>query len=210
MKNLSPHSFGRVLRPAFSLIEIIVVVMIIAILMALMTPPLLSVMEGNRLTQSGQGLLFRVSMAQQMALTDNRPVELRFFHYADDNGFEGYHATQIYFYDEASNDQEPIESPLYFSQGIMIPDSPVSPLLSGLTEDAPAAEKEPFKSMGAKYQRIIFYPNGSTSINAPLRDAYLTLCAVRTDTSDASVPPINYYTIQIDPVNGSTKSYRPN
>lgn len=211
MKPFKSSLIYRSSRAAFTLLEILVVVMIITLLLAIMTPPLLNVMEANRLTQSGQSLLYRISMAKQMSLTDNRPVELRFFQYADDNGVQGYHASQMYFYDETANERDPIESPLYFSQGIMIPDNSISPLLTaGENEEAPVASREPFKSKSATYRKIIFYPNGTTSINVPLRDAYLTLCSTRADVSDPSVPPNNFYTIQIDPINGSTKSYRPN
>ncbi|SKA88719.1 Verru_Chthon cassette protein D [Prosthecobacter debontii] len=203
----------QMLAAAFTLLEVMVVVVILSLLLALLTPPLISVMESNRLTQSGQSLLFRVSMAQQLALTENRPVEMRFFNYADDNGVKGFHAAQLFFFDETDNVLNAIESPLYFNQGVMISDSAISPLIAsssekGSSESLPA-EREPFKSRSATYKKIVFYPNGSTSINLPLRDAYATLCSTRATVADASSPPQNYYTIQIDPVNGNAKSYRP-
>jgi uncharacterized protein (TIGR02596 family) len=201
-------------RRGFTLVEILVVMVIVAGLLALVTPPLMGVIDANRLTQSGQSLLFRLSMAKQMALTQNRPVEIRFFHYADDNGAVGYHAAQMYFYDEEGGGLEEIETPIYFASGIMIPDSPVSPLLGSGSQAAggnemPEAEREPFKSLQAKYRSLIFYPNGSTNISLPLRDAYVTLCSTRADVSQAAEAPPNYYTIQVDPINGSSKIYRP-
>lgn len=197
----------------FTMVEIMVVVVIVSALVALMTPPLVSVMEANRLSQSGQGLLFRLSMARQMALTENKPLEIRFFRYADENGAEGFHAAQLFFFDEAKNRLDAVEVPFYFSTGVMISDSALSPLLAGTgqtaAEEMPPAEREPFKSLGAHYRKIIFYPNASTNITLPLREAYLTLCNTRATVVDATKPPPNFYTIQIDPVNGTTRTYRP-
>ena len=212
---MKPVDFARLRRrsfQAFTLLEVLTVVTIIVLLLALMTPPLMSVLDANRLTESGQSLLYRISQAKQMALTSNRPVELRFFKYADDNGVEGFHAAQLFFYDQEANKLEPIESPVYFNIGVMIPDSPIAPLLASGADpsaDVLRAEREPFRSRDAEYRKIIFYPNGSTSIAAPLREAYVTLCSTRTDIADAATPPSNYYTIQVDPINGSTKAYRP-
>jgi hypothetical protein len=91
----------------------------------------------------------------------------------------------------------------------------LSPLLNpashGTTTGAwpRAAEEEPFKSMSAQYLKITFYPNGTTSLNTTLRNSYLTLAEEGKVAEGSSQAPPNYYTIQIDPVTGRARSYRP-
>lgn len=197
-------------RSAFSLIEMLAAVGIITLIIGLVTPALVQVMESNRLSQTGQGLLYKISMGRQLAQTENRPIELRFYRYTDEDGSPGYHATQLFYYDEKANEREPADSPFYFSTGITLVEKDLSPLLAHGSEDPPFAEREPFKSRDAQYQRVVFYPNGSTNINAALSDAYVTLAYARAAGPESNAIPQNFYTIQIDPVNGSTKTYRPN
>lgn len=217
--NLEPALHTRLLslhrRRGMTLIEMMVVLVIVAGLLALMVGPLAGVMEANRLTESGQSLAFRISMARQMALTDNHPVEMRFYIHDDDNGAHGVHATQLFALDdETDNGTRPLEGAVALATGIYIPETALSPLFggggNGAAPPAIPADVEPFKSMEAQYRKVVFYPNGATSITQPLRQAYVTLCSTRADASDPETPPLNYFTIQIDPINGTSKTYRPN
>lgn len=207
---MKTHTAPATRSAAFTLIEMMAAVMIIALIIGIVTPTLVQVMESNRLSQTGQGLLYKISMGRQLAQTENRPIELRFYRYNDENGSLGYHATQLFYYDETANEREAADSPFYFSSGIMIAEKDLSPLLGTNAEEAPFAQLEPFKSRQAQYQRVVFYPNGSTNINAALSDAYVTLAYTRDAEMASNETPKNFYTIQIDPVNGSTKTYRPN
>lgn len=74
---------SRRLRGAFSLIELTVVMSIIAIAVALAVPAASTVIRGSYLTQGSQLAADQFALGRQMALTNNRPVEMRFYKFAD-------------------------------------------------------------------------------------------------------------------------------
>jgi uncharacterized protein (TIGR02596 family) len=205
------HSLGiRSSAPAFTLIELMVVVVIAGLLLALATPGLSRALAANRLTAAGEGLLFKVSLAQQLAVTENRPVELRFYTYTAD-GVDGFHAYQLFFQNQSGGVSSAIENASYLGEGsVVLAQGNLSPLLAALNNGAKtAAQEEPFKSRAASYQSMVFYPNGTTSVNLPLRQSYLTMMQPADLGGDGASVPANYYTLQIDPVTGRGRSYRP-
>lgn len=195
---------------AFTLVELMVVVAVMGLLLALATPGLSRVISANRLTAAGEGLLFKVSLAQQVAVTENRPVELRFYSYSTD-GVDGIHAYQLFFLNQSGGVATAIENATYLGEGsVVLAEGGLSPLLDGLNNGAEtAATEDPFQARNATYRSMVFYPNGSTSIHLPLRQSYVTLVQPSDlDEAGTSAPP-NYYTLQIDPVTGRGRSYRP-
>lgn len=204
------HQVSVAAAPAFTLIELMVVVAIVGLMLALATPGISQALAANRLTAAGEGLLFKVSLAQQLAVTENRPVELRFYTYTSD-GVDGFHAYQMYYQNQSGGVSSAIENPSYLGEGsVVLATGSLSPLLAALNQGAKTvAQEEPFKSRMASYQSIVFYPNGSTSINLPLRQSYLTLLQPADLGGGGGSTPDNYYTLQIDPVTGRGRSYRP-
>lgn len=202
-------------RRAFTLIEMITVITIVAALMAIATPYLVDTMQANRLTSTGEALMFRIARIQQIVVTTGRPAELRFYRF-EYEGVVGYHAYQLFAHSESSGQLTAVENPVYLKgDNIAFVEGQLSPLLDqaahGTTTGAwprPAVD-EPFKSMSAQYLRIAFYPDGSTSLTVPLRSSYITLAGDLEASNGSSTPPPNFYTIQIDPVTGRAKSYRP-
>jgi len=75
--SLPPRRHNR----AFTLIEMISVIGIIALLVALVTPTLLDVIRSTRLSASGDSLVNRLSLAQQSAVSMGSEVEMRFYRY---------------------------------------------------------------------------------------------------------------------------------
>lgn len=198
--------------PAFTLIEMIVVVAIVAMIFAFAAPYTLSAIQAASLSTAGDTLMQKISLAQQRALTENRPVGLDFYFY-DKDGVQACHAIQLVTYDAATSQATPLEAPAYWSEGrALLVEGELSPLFASgkftATDTGPAV-LEPFKALEATFYRIMFYPNGSTSLRVPLRNAYLTLIAVQNYQEDLTDPPANFYTVQVDPVTGRTRSYRP-
>jgi hypothetical protein len=66
-----------------------------------------------------------------------------------------------------------------------------------------------FKTIGATYTSIVFFPDGSTNLTLPLKKAHLTVLYRTQCNATEAAPPSNYYTIQIDPVTATTTAYRP-
>lgn len=201
----------RIRSAAFTLIEMLIVITIISILFLIATPYTTGSLRAHRLSSAGDGLLFRISLAQQTAVTESRLTELRFYYYGN-NGVSGAYACQLMDYDPTTNKSTPAEPPMYFGEeSVVMIDGPLSPIFSGTLEpgDFGNADQEPFKAKNATFKRILFYPNGSTNISVPLRNAYVTLVGVDGMVIDTSKPPPNFYTIQIDPITGRAKAYRP-
>ncbi|WP_395736856.1 Verru_Chthon cassette protein D [Prosthecobacter sp.] len=196
---------------AFSLVEMIVVVAIVTMLFAVAAPYTFSVIQSASLSSAGDTLMQKISQAQQRASSENRPIGLDFFYYNQDE-IKACHAIQLVSYDAASNVATPLEPPVYWSEGrVVLLEGALSPMFSTNVQpiNTGLAAQEPFKKLGATFYRVVFYPDGSTSLKIPLRTAYLTLVGVKNYKQDLATAPANYYTVQIDPVTGRGHSYRP-
>lgn len=208
----SPSCLRRHSHPAgFALVELVIVIAIMVMLIAVATPYTLGALQSANLTSAGDTLMQKLAMAQQRSLTENRPVGLDFYYYTEDE-IKGCHAIQMISYNPATNQATALEPPVYWNkQSVVLVEGALSPMFS--TNQTPIstgqATQNPFKSLNATYNRVIFYPNGSTSLRVPLRTAYLTLISTKSYKADLSTSPPDYYTVQIDPVTGRGHSYRP-
>jgi len=76
----------------------------------------------------------------------------------------------------------------------------------------PDAKLDPEMPRGIKRQYVFasfrFQPDGSTNL-PPKTGWYVTLRQLK-DKVKGKVPPPNFFTLQIDPVSGTTRPFRPN
>lgn len=85
----SPDFAAGISSRAFTLVEMLAVMAIVAVIIALAVPVTSSMLRGNDLTTGSQNLVNFFALARQQALTQNRPIEVRFYQYADtSNGGE--------------------------------------------------------------------------------------------------------------------------
>lgn len=196
----------------FTLLELLVVIAIIGLLLAVATPFLMGSIASSRLTMAGTNLAHRMSLAQQEAAARNQPVEMRFFLY-EHEGERQIRAYQI-FVQEKQGLAEPnwvaLGNPEYLGDGeVVIVEGTLSPLFTGSALSV-TAEMEPFASKpgNPQYYPIRFAADGSTQLKLALARSYFTLVLENTLPVTAQAPP-NYYTIQLDPVTGRSRSYRP-
>lgn len=203
-------SFLSATRRAFSLVELVVVLAIASLLLALAAPYAFSAMQAASLTSVGDTVMQKIAQAQMRATTENRVIALQFYFY-NREGVKACHAVQMMSIDPATNTAKPVEEPVFWSEGrVVLAEGQLSPLFSNTAAaDTGQAADEPFKSDEATFHRIRFYPNGSTSVGVPLRQAYLTFVNSSKYREGATDPPPNYYTIQLDPIAGRARSYRP-
>lgn len=168
-------------RPAFTLIEMLVVITIIVLLLAFSTPALMRTMQSSRLTSVGDTIFGAISEAQQTAFAQNVPVELRFFKHADQGFsdspefFRSYQMFKIVLVSQGVGASATVEESIVpvgnlvrLSDGIVIAtDAELSPALSGEGLDD---EKESGGSSGAAgysgvpdatYNAIRFMTDGS-------------------------------------------------
>jgi uncharacterized protein (TIGR02596 family) len=140
-----------------------------------------------------------------------------------------YRAIQIFetldAIDPATNDfvRVPLDKPAVLPQSIVMNKGPLSTLLreSGSAPTAPttgtANSRDPQmpRKVGTNYDFVYFRFMADGSTNLPAKsntDAngvwYVTLQNIN-DNMTATTPPANFYTIQIDPVSGAMKQFRP-
>jgi uncharacterized protein (TIGR02596 family) len=206
----------KIVRRGFTLIELLLVITIIGILLALATPFLVDSISSSRLTMAGTSLAHRLSLAQQEATSRNIPVEVRFVSY-EHEGVKQIRAYQIFVQNRGETSLqptwEPLGNPEYLGDGeVVIVQGALSPIFEGGGQKVPST-MEPFSSTKKDpvYYSIRFAPDGSTQLNRPLASCYFTLAleARLASTGAGGAPPANYCTIQLDPVTGRSRTYRP-
>ena len=237
MKSQAPSRFAR----AFSLVELLVVISVIAIIAGFAVPAVTTMIRGSQLTQGSQMVADQIALARQIALSRNRSVEVRFYKFGGgetpgedvtkpESGF--FRSMQVFE---------------ILDNGALLPAGPVNRLpinvimnegllSTVLDEDERPRVKDPNTfdpempdtEVGRKYHYVAFRfladgstdlsPSGTTSgkQSRPSGDSwYITLhgtnvkkTGVETDGTTSTLPA-NYFTLQIDPITGSTRAYRP-
>jgi uncharacterized protein (TIGR02596 family) len=145
---MNPIAFSepRLRKRGFTLIEMLTVVGIIGILVALMAPALVDIIRATRLNSAGDGLVNRISLAQQSAISLGREVEMRFYKYPDSDvdasGASLFFAYQVVDLQVVANDQGVLEvrpkalsDPYYIESGVIISSlQDLSPMLQSVAE----------------------------------------------------------------------------
>ena len=215
-----PHVSPR--HAAFSLIELVVVIAIIAIIATFTVPAATTILRGSALTQASQTLTDQISYARQRALSRNLAVEVRFYQYADpeapgekvsDPMTGQYRAMQLFEVVESG-----VAVPLDKSQRLPIsvviePNATFSTLISAASQipakKPVASDPELPRGVAKNYNYVSFrfQQDGSTNL-APATQWFVTIRNL-TDKVTGSTPPPNFFTLQIDPVSGAVKGFRP-
>ncbi|MCE9608934.1 MAG: Verru_Chthon cassette protein D [Chthoniobacter sp.] len=212
------------LRAAFSLLELLVVILIIAIIARFTVPAVTGIIRGSAITQSSQMLTDQFSLARQQALSRNRAIEVRIYQYADPEVPGEAVATATTWQYRAFQMFEVVESgvavPLAKMERlagsvIINPSVTFSTIIAGTGQTAkvPVATKDPSLPRGVgnnyKYVSFRFLPDGSTSLSPTYSAGWFLTIHNASDKAAGSVPPANFFTLQLDPVSGSSKSFRP-
>jgi len=221
INNLRPRRLRdhrrRALKRGFSLIEMLVVVSVVGLLLAFAAPQLFSLVQSTSLTSEGNFLRNKLSQAQQIALSQNTDVEVRFFKMKDPGNAEtelAYRGFQFFRYNQYGQ-LLPVSEFFRVKPPIVI-NEPLSTLVKNSGNDdkylSPSrgtalipvlSDQETFQ-----YTSFRFRPDGSTDL--PGRSGtdtwYITLVKGLPDQASA---PDNYFTVQLDPFNGRVTSYRP-
>lgn len=187
-------------RRAFSLVELLVVIVIMSILIAAAVPALNSVARGSNLNRAGQMVGDQIALARLAAVGRNREVQVRLYELS--NGFDaGWRGIQVWRMEQSATGSigVPASRFILLPEGVLIePDR--SPLLGA---DVTVSGTNAFPSHGnVSYRGFRFRPNGAMSAGVSASNNYLTL-------RQAEGGGANYYTVQVDPLTGKTTVYRP-
>ncbi len=224
-------STSRILRQrGFSLIELIVVISIIVLIAGFTVPAATTILRGSQLTQASGTLVGQISLARQQALTKNRAVEVRFYRFGNPetpgedvgNPSTGkFRALQLFEVLE-NGVSVPLDKPQMLPANVIFAYSEEqSAGLSSLIDKGSAGTpKKPGtddraaphlpRGIGHKYEYVSFrfLQDGSTDLT-PTDTWYVTLIGLTDQLQSAAEPPPNFFTVQVDPVSGSTRTFRP-
>ena len=220
----------------FSLLELLVVMTVIGLLLAFAAPNLFSLVQARTLSNEGVLLRNQLTYAQQMAVSKNADVEVRFFKWKDESAAEEkelFSAYQLYQYN-AEGELTPISSffrikaPTAISEehstlldeasGSQSSGSQSSSNLDtiyGFKSPQSGRAKAPTGLLDARvdtdFVSFRFLPNGSTDLPAKSDDRdtwYITLVQGEGEAGANNLAQ-NYVCLQVNPYNGAVTEFRP-
>lgn len=218
-------------NPGFSLLELLVVILIIGIVAAFVTPAASTILKGSHLSQAEQVLTDQIKLARQQAVTKNHSIEVRFIRYGDpelpgeradtpSTGF--FRAIQVMEVLD-SGAVVPLDKPQLLPLSIIVSPGSLSTLVSHtdlLPVKKARKEKSPDGTGGDpslprgidwnyEFVSFRFMPDGGTSLNSTTGTIWCITLHNANERPAGGVPPPNFVTLQLDPVAGSIRLFRP-
>lgn len=200
---------------AFSLIELLAVIALLAILAVFAVPATANIMRGSEINRGDQALVQQLAIARQRAIARNRRVEVRFYKFINPDAVgsaPAFCAMQSFLIDE-NNKTTPNGRITKLPASVLINEVAANSSLLSVADkvnwDATTDPQISLPGAGTSYtaKAFQFRPDGSTSLD-PTQIWYVTLHSAQAGAT-AATPPSNFATIQVDPVSGATRSYRP-
>ena len=223
----------RIARSAFTLIELLVVMAILGLLATLVGPSIVSVFQGSALTQGGQMVQDQLTYYRQYAVANNVALEVRFYTFKDPalpNDTGHYRGLQAFGLTKPTlgtsgtftYSKVPIGKALRLPPSIIMDSgaggaTALSPLLYYATQSggptAPGATDPQLFDVGKNYSYAAYQilPDGSTNLPYATDGTwsfYITLHLLSFGDG-LTKPPVNYFTVQVDPIDGHIFFYRP-
>lgn len=213
---------SHVRRPAaFSLVEIMIVMVIIAVVLALAIPSIEPMMKGSKLTTAADNFRFRLSEARARAIADNRAVQIRLLKFDDRSMpgekeyFQAFQAGRFQARKDADGNDtstfifEPIGGVVRLPDGIAINSQKT---LSSLINDDRIPERSFDLDIGGndsvKYRAFTFRPDGSTDLPKRAGDIWFFTLTQFRDEDQGNTSPDNFITLMVDAYNGLVKLYQ--
>lgn len=181
-------------RRAFSLIELLLVVVIFAVLAGMALTGFNSISASSKIQRAGDAVADALILSRQQALTRNAVVEMRIFQDAAGR------SRSFQLFERRGTNLSGISRKTMLPEGIVFLDS-LSPLLAA----APAS------SFPAPCRLVTLQPNGEpllpAGLSTNLASGYLTIGRERDAGTNGF--PKNHATVFINPYTGMVNIYRP-
>jgi uncharacterized protein (TIGR02596 family) len=222
---------------AFSLIELLMVMAVIAIVVALTLPAFQNFGKAQALTGAGSNLLDQLALARQTAVARNRTVELRIYQRRENPAQAAnesanparFRSFRAMIYEEPARDGKGNMVAVPFAlttmqdlpTGVVISEEqPFSTLIFPYDTSAPPRpllrENLSDVEQDVPYQVVRFKATGGTDLGVngtPDGDKWFLSMKFDNDppvgSGESARPANNYYTIMLDPVSGRARAYRP-
>jgi uncharacterized protein (TIGR02596 family) len=205
--SVSPHlRVSASSPPAFSLIELLVVIAIFGIMAAVTLPSIGSVNQASKINRAGSILGDQIILARQEAAAKNRDIEIRIINVTDPM-YPGYRAVQLWLVDDSGTNKSPLGKIQRLPEGVIISsNASLSPLLSADSVVGGATNSANFGALGnCKYQGFRIRSSGVPAAEVNTSNNFLTVQS----TKETAAPPVNYYTIRVNPISGRITIHRP-
>jgi uncharacterized protein (TIGR02596 family) len=216
--NLRPRG-GRSIR-AFTLVEMLVTLAIMALLVAIAAPAFMGTMRSYQLTSGGELVINQLNLARQAALSSSHLVQVRFYRLPDyeqapTSAPAVYRAMQCFTEGDPGSTGTPaltaVTRPIFFPAPVII-STVSSPNVSSLLSPSPTAAASsdlvlPVYGSNYAYSAFHFRPDGSTDL--AVGSSVVTLVLENDKAAAASGLPNNYQTLQIDPAIGTVRRFQP-
>ena len=201
----------------FTLIELMVVIAIIAIFASITMPMLAGIMMGSNITRAGDMIADNLKAAHMYAIAHNKDIEVRFYSYTSPTQAQGspptFRALQLLEVtpdDQGNKSYKMLTRLISMPPGTQMLHSVGTTIYSNLLESSQQPtpmDAKPIPAIGNvnyTYTCFLMRANGGTDLT-PGTVYYITV-AKDVQTVDA---PVNFYTIQIDPINSKVVELRP-
>jgi len=205
-------------RNGFSLIEILAVILIISIALSMGIYSFKNMMRSVDLNTSSATLSDTLNMARQIALSSNRPVEVRFYKVPRKDQPAStpasdwvYRALALYIINDSGPEQTGKIS--FLSGDVQLASTKVlGPLLFYATSAQSSLKAiDPSGATQFEYRSVIFRSDGSTTLDdqTPEADTWHCMLFNTTQSPLGDQPPKNFITIQLDPSTGRSETFQP-
>lgn len=203
------------LSRAFTLTELLVAIAVIGILAALIVPTFGPLIRSSNITKASSLINDEFNLARQLALTQNRDVEVRFYRLPSRNDpsnlqFRAFRSFQLDTRDPA--DSKPLGKVRHLPEGVIISDDgeTFSTLFKNASQPGRSGTEEiPGIAGSTPYVSFSFRANGGTNL-APIADTwYITVYTENAPKNAKTQLPDNYFAAQVDPVTGRVRMFRP-
>jgi uncharacterized protein (TIGR02596 family) len=215
-------------RQAFTLVEILIVLAIVAMLLFYTVPGLKDVLRGSKLVTAADQIAADIGIARQTAIKEGVPVEVRFYKFRNPEakGEERFAAYQCYRMRQDMNSpsdytKERIALPVFeklrfIPQGVVLAEVPEwSPLI---TDQKMKTDRERVfglvsgeRDTEAQYLSFTINPEGETNLDrSGANQWYISLVTEKDYHNAPAIKPDNYIVLQVDPYTANVRRYQPN
>jgi len=205
----------------FTLVELLVVLAIVGILVALGLPAFSRMVTASNLSAGGRSLVDQLNLARQTAMAKNSQVEFRLYKLPEASlpataAPSQYRAFQSFVLTKGGTETNAVARAAFLPKSIIFLSSPsASSLLPENPATSPAlvsgeqtgARFNGYQPSAYDYMVFHFNPDGSTDLD-PTANWYVSLAFEKAPLGAEGVPT-DFITVQIDPINGRVRSFRP-